>query len=295
MYPAADPLAVTLRCECHVAGDQVLRPTAPSPAQAELNRFSRTRRVIAGETILFDHGDASIVGNVVAGVIRMTKTLPDGREQIVGLIYPGEFFGRPFAATIDFAYEAATDAELCIIDRRAFEAVLSRHPQLEHELLMTTLNELASARERSLLFGCRSTLERVASYLLLMLERHEQLLGSGGAQSHKLLAASRISRRDLASYLGTTIETISRQLHLLTRRGIIRIVTASLFEVLNRDELLACSGLAPEDLKLFGGGRPTSHKDPSRPRPRIIAGYAGRGRSPHLETGSLRAPRAPAA
>lgn len=255
---------------------------ASSAAQAELNRCSRTRRVSAGETILADHEEAALVGTIITGVIRMTKTLRDGRQQIVGLIYPGEFFGRPYTATTEFAFEAATDAELCVMDRPAFEAVLSRHPELEHNLLMMTLNELAYARERSLLLGCQNTLERLASYLLVMLERRERVLGPSAAQSHRLLAASAISRRDLAAYLGTTIETISRHLHLLTRRNTIRIVTANLFEVLDRNALLACSGLAPDDLKLFGAARLPAAKAPSRPLLRIVVGAAGLGLRPRL-------------
>ncbi|MHB1110457.1 MAG: helix-turn-helix domain-containing protein, partial [Devosia sp.] len=209
----------------------------------------------AGETILAEHGEASVVGNVIAGVMRMTKTLPDGRQQIVGLVYPGEFFGRPYSETTEFAHEAATDIEICVIDRHAFESVLARHPELEHALLLTTLSELAFARERLLLLGCQNTLERVASYLLVMLERRRQLLSGAALESHKLVAVSAISRRDLAGYLGTTIETISRHVHYLSRRGVIRIINASHFEVLDRDELLALSGLAQDDLKLFGAVR----------------------------------------
>jgi CRP/FNR family transcriptional regulator, anaerobic regulatory protein len=224
-------------------------------AADEMRRFTRRRRVAAGETILAENGPSRLVGTVLAGVLRITKTLPDGRQQVIGLVYPGEFFGRPFAALTEFAFEAATDAELDVVERHAFETVLGRHPELAHELLIATLSDLAVARERAVLLGCQSTLERVATYLLVMLERREQILADLALEGHRLVAVSAIGRRDLASYLSTTIETISRHLHTLARRGIIRIIDGSHFEVLEPRVLLEVSGLSAEDLDLFRGAR----------------------------------------
>jgi CRP/FNR family transcriptional regulator, anaerobic regulatory protein len=220
-----------------------------------LRRLSHARRAAADETILAENGPASFVGTVLAGVIRITKTLPDGRQQVIGLVYPGEFFGRPFATFTEFAFEAATDVELNVIERRAFEAALRQHPELAHELLLSTLSDLAVTRERAVLLGCQSTLERLATYLLVMLERREQLLADVAHEGHRLVAASAIGRRDLASYLSTTIETISRHLHFFSRTGVIRIIDSSHFEVLDVPGLLEASGLSEEDLDLFRRAR----------------------------------------
>ena len=269
------PQSDTGRCDRCSVHERAVCVVAHLSAQIELGRLSRTRIVDAGETILTEHGEESLVGNVIAGVMRITKTLPDGRQQIIGLIYPGEFFGRLYSETTEFAYEAATDVEICVMERHAFEGVVARHPELEHELLLTALNELAFARERSLLLGCQNTLERVASYLLVMLERRQQLLGRAALETHRQVAVSAISRRDLAGYLGTTIETISRHVHFLSRRGVIRIINASQFVVLDRGELLGLSGLAEDDLKLFGAARRAVARPRDRPALTIVKGDAG--------------------
>ena len=266
------PQAETARRDRCSIRERALCIVAHLATEIELRPASRTRIVDAGETILAEHGDASVVGSVIAGVMRMTKSLPDGRQQIVGLIYPGEFFGRPYSDTTEFAYEAATDLEICVIDRRTFESVLTRHPDLEHELLLMVLDDLAFARERSLLLGCQTTLERVASYLLVMLERRQQLLSRAVLEAHNNVALSAISRRDLASYLGTTIETISRHLHYLSRQGVIRIINPSHFEVLDRGALLAISGLAEDDLRLFGGAHREIVRSGGRPVLTIVGG-----------------------
>lgn len=251
MSSSTSQYSETARCQRCAVHDRAICAVVHLAGLNELSRVSRTRIVRADETILPENGDSSIVGNLVAGVIRLTKTAPDGRQQVVGLIYPGEFFGRPYADTTEFAYEAATDVELCVIERHAFERVVTHNPALEHELLLTTLSELAFARERAMLIGCHSTLERVATYLLAMLERREQILGHLATTSHKRIAVSAVSRRDLASYLSTTIETISRHIHYLSRTGVIRILDSSHFEVLDYPALLALSGLAQDELRLF--------------------------------------------
>ncbi len=239
------------QCEHCAVRSRALCAAATVEGLRDLRRWSRVRQVTVDEVILADHAEAEFVGTVVAGALRQVKTMPDGREQVVGLIFPGEFFGRPFRETSDFSYEAAVDSEICVTERRAFEALLRRHPEVEHQLLLHTMNELAAARERSLLLGSLDTLERVATYLLVMAARREQMLSRIGQDPHFEVAASLISRKDLASYLGTTIETISRHVHHLSRSGIIRIIDSGHFEVLDHGRLLAVSGVTRDDLKLF--------------------------------------------
>ncbi|MBK8085446.1 MAG: Crp/Fnr family transcriptional regulator [Devosia sp.] len=256
-----------VQCEHCAVRSRALCASAGHEGQRELRRWSRIRRVAADETVLPEHGESGFVGTVVAGALRQVKTMPDGREQVVGLVFPGEFFGRPFRARTDFGYEAAIDSEICVTERLAFEAVLRRHPEVEHQLLLQTMNELAAARERSLLLGSLDTLERVATYLLVMSARREQMLSRIGQDPRLEVAASLISRRDLASYLGTTIETISRHVHHLSRGGVIRIIDSSHFEVLDHQRLLAISGVTHDDLRLFDVVGESAAAEPGHARP----------------------------
>jgi len=189
--------------------------------------------------------------SLVAGVLRLVKTLPDGRQQIVDLVYPGEFFGRAAGGLSDCAVEAATAAELCVIDRRAFENVMPQYPELEHRLLAIAFDELAIARARSLILGCLTTRERIASFLMIALRRRERVLAGVAETAHKRIAVLQITRRDMARYLSTSVETISRTFHLFARDGVIRLVDHEHFEILDCDALLRLSGLAAEDLAFF--------------------------------------------
>ena len=123
--------------------------------------------------------------------------------------------------------------------------------------MLRGFNDLARAHERSLLLTTQSTLERVATYLLVALDRREQLLEHMSVELHKRVSVSVLTRRDMASYLGTTIETISRHVHHLSGQGVIRIIDASHYEVLNHDRLMSISGLTNNDLALLSGRPPS--------------------------------------
>ncbi|QYO76276.1 Crp/Fnr family transcriptional regulator [Devosia salina] len=218
---------------------------------SDIAALSGRRLVAAGQTILANGGQAALVGTVLAGILKVSKTLPDGRERIVSLLYPGDFFGQLFTASMDFAVEAATDAELCVADRLRYESVIRRHPILEHAILQSTSRALAVARESALLLSCLNSLERVATYLLVTTGRRDHLLQEAKLQTSHSVAALGISRADVASYLGTTIETISRHLHYLEDKGVILILDSSHFEVLDRDRLQTIAGVSDDDLRLF--------------------------------------------
>ena len=204
-----------------------------------------------GQTILANGGEASVVGTVLRGVLKVSRTLPDGRERIVSLLYPGDFFGQLYVPSVDFSVEAATDAQICVADRLSYEGVMARHPDLAHAMLVVTTSALALARERSLLLSCQTTLERVATYLLVMVERRDRMLAEMKLRPHKTIAAFAVSRTDVASYLGTTFETISRHVHYLEAQGVIAIIDSSHFEVLDRDGLQTIAGVSADDLRLF--------------------------------------------
>lgn len=222
----------------------------------ELNRISHRRSFSAGETIVGEAEETGIVGNVVRGVLRMVRTMADGRQQIVGLLFPSDLFGRVFATHSRYAIEAATDVELCCFDRAAFEALLVANPDVEHEVLLSTLDELDAARDWMVLLGCQTVLERVAAFLIIVRQRMLKL--APGDTMPGMHISVPISRRDMATYLGTTAESISRTIRFMARKGVIRIIDAQNFEIVRWDRLVDLSGR--EDLH-FDDGADTSLHD----------------------------------
>lgn len=226
---------------CAVVNRALCRAADPC-ALAELDRISHVRRYRRGQTVLCEEAEAPIVGHVVSGVLKMTKTLKDGRSQIVGLLFASDFFGRAYARTARFSLEAAGDSELCVMDRLAFEAVLARHHAVEHALLTEVLDELDATREWMVLLGCQNAREKVASFLLKLHgnARHRARTGARqGAETDTIEVP--ISRRDMAGYLGTTVETISRHTQALARLGVLRVLDSRHVQITDPAALAAAA------------------------------------------------------
>ena len=109
---------------------------ALNPAELEaLNAIGRRRTLAAGESLLWEGGESVLVANVIEGALKLSIGTADGRVQIVGVVYPSDFIGRPFGTTSAHGVTALTDARVCVFSRRDFDAFAQNHPELEHKLL----------------------------------------------------------------------------------------------------------------------------------------------------------------
>lgn len=178
-----------------------------------------TRRVTrrAGEELLADAMPISSFANVLRGVVKLTKVLEDGRQQVVGLQFAPDLLGRPFAAESRVSAEAASDVDLCLISKPAMEALLQQSAPLEHRVMMQALRELDEARDWMVTLGRKTAAEKVASFLYLIATHIDPL--EADATCFELP----LSRADIADFLGLTIETVSRQFTRLKADGVIEI------------------------------------------------------------------------
>ncbi|WP_417318476.1 Crp/Fnr family transcriptional regulator [Erythrobacter aureus] len=182
-----------------------------------LNGIGRRRKLSAGEQLMWEGDEAVLVANVIEGVLKLSSHSADGKEQILGLVYPSDFLGRPFGKTSPYGVEALTDAHICVFERTDFDRFAREHPRLEHKLLERTLSELDRTRRWMLLLGRMNAEQKVASFLLEMAER----LGTNQASGPETTVSLPLSRQQIADVLGLTIETVSRQLTRLRGAGAI--------------------------------------------------------------------------
>lgn len=191
---------------------------------ARINAIARLKHFRPGDIIQRDHDNPGYFANVVSGVVKLTKTLSDGRQQIVGLQFPSDFLGRPFRARSPYCAEAADEVTLCTFERTQFERLVKETPGIERGLFEYALDELDAAQEWMVLLGRKSATERVASFLLMVARRLRP--ATCATQGEESISASfdlPLSRSEIADYLGLTIETVSRQVTSLKRRGVIRL------------------------------------------------------------------------
>ena len=186
-----------------------------------LNAIGRRRTLAPGESLMWEGEDSVLVANVVDGVLKLSTGTADGREQIVGVVYPSDFIGRPFGSTTGHGVTALTEARVCVFSRKDFDAFAREHPALEHKLLQRTLGELDRTRRWMLLLGRKSASEKVASFLLEMAERLSNATCEVFEDHTEKRFILPFSRQQIADVLGLTIETVSRQFTRLKGDGLI--------------------------------------------------------------------------
>ncbi len=228
---------VPLRCADCAIRERAVCSYCTGSELSQLDRIKSYRSYAAGQEIIGAGEPLEFVGSVVEGVVKLTKTLIDGRRQMVGLLFPSDFLGRAMREKSEYDAVAATEVLLCTFQRRPFEGVLTRTPSLEQRLLEMTLDELDAAREWLLLLGRKTAREKVASFLCIVARRTGQ-----SAEPGEMRFQIPLSREDMADYLGLTIETVSRQISSLKKEGVIETEGARSVRAPDFAALLEASG-----------------------------------------------------
>lgn len=205
----------------------------------DINRIGRRQTIERGQTVLWQGDESLLVGNVIDGVLKLTSSSIDGRDQTLGLMFPSDFIGRPFGQKSNHSIVALTDAKICTFSRGAFDDFARDHPDLEHRLLQCTLTELDRTRQWMVLLGRKSATERVAAFLQEMATR---LADEDAAEDEPVRFQLPFGRQEIADLLGLTIETVSRQITRLREDGVIDTPDRRSVIVLDRDALDACAG-----------------------------------------------------
>ena len=189
---------------------------ALEPEQLEqLVSYARTRRVPAGTT-LFSKGDPGTeLFAVSAGTVKISVPAPDGREAMFNLLHPGEIFGeialldgRPRTADA----MAMTDCELTVIERRDFLAFVHSEPNVALQLIALLCERLRIASEHYEEVVFLDLPTRLARILLQLADQTE-----AGAAEPKL----KITQREISQMLGSTRESVNKQLRAWSKRGVI--------------------------------------------------------------------------
>jgi CRP/FNR family transcriptional regulator, nitrogen fixation regulation protein len=191
-------------------------PTSPPSIIGRLN--TAQARIIASEfnyrkgtEIYGEKEPAAYVYQVTAGAVRSYKLLSDGRRQIGAFHLVGDVFGLENGSFHRFTAEAIVDTAVRLIRRCSLERVAEADVGIAHDLLYMTNDNLQHAEDHMLLLGRKTSLERVVAFLL---EMDRRLTAAG-------IMVLPMCRRDIADYLGLTLETVSRALSKLHEDGIL--------------------------------------------------------------------------
>jgi CRP-like cAMP-binding protein len=197
---------------------------------AALAKMAVTREYDRGESLFLFGDDADGFYLLVEGRVKLSRFGPDGREQVVHLLGPGQpcgevpvFEGGTFPATA----EALSPLTALFVSRRAFLSLAANHPQVLLSMLAILSRRLRGLVELVDDLSLKEVSARLARYLLDLSAEKE-------STSFKLDT----DKRTLASRLGTIAETLSRTFHRLQDQGLIS-VKGRCVSLLNGDGLTA--------------------------------------------------------
>lgn len=184
----------------------------------------------SGQTVVFEADQAASVYSLTSGLLRLSKLLPDGRRQIAGFLFPGDFLGITLEDEHAFTAEAVAPSTLCRFPRRQFDAFVADHPALERRLYAVAAHELAAARQQLVLLGRKTATERLASFLLMLAGRCHSKRDDGNI-------GFQMSRADIADYLGLRVETVSREISALKAAQVIQLTGRNSYRIADRERL----------------------------------------------------------
>lgn len=186
---------------------------------SRLEEIKYHRRYETGQRVVWIGDRMDFVASVISGVATLSHSMEDGRTQMVGLLLPSDFLGRPGRALARYDIEAISDLTLCCFRREPFEKLMRDNPRIGGRLLEMTYDELDAAREWMVVLGRKTAREKIASLLSIIAHRAATL--ERGEPSDGTRFDLPLTRLAMADYLGLTIETVSRQMSALKRDGVI--------------------------------------------------------------------------
>jgi CRP/FNR family transcriptional regulator len=178
------------------------------------------------------------------GTLKLYKTGPTGKEQIIRLVFPGDILGyRALIAEEDYSAtaEALEDGEACLITRDEFQKLLAQNPAFSQALLKALCQDLGIMRERLLQMAQKSVRERLAETLLLLLEAGEKYQPVQPFGDRWVIPVN-LPREDLANIAGTSTETVIRLMSEFKHDGLVDTVGKQTY-ILNRKELRRIAGM----------------------------------------------------
>ncbi|KRM52570.1 Crp Fnr family transcriptional regulator [Lentilactobacillus kefiri DSM 20587 = JCM 5818] len=181
------------------------------------------------DTIIYLAGDT--VGHfmiVEAGQVKISQVAANGKEQLLKVLQPGDFDGESALFNGNQRNVTATalvDSNVCQIDQGAFQKLLQRSPQLSVSLLATMSQQINNLQEEKTLSTTSDMAGKLARYLL-----------ETGAALDQNPFKLPLKKKDIATYLGTTPETISRTFKQLSKQGFIE-ASGSKVKIIDEDGL----------------------------------------------------------
>jgi len=214
------------------SGENSGRPLT-AEEQALLAVISTVVRFKRGERIYAEADRADAVFNIITGLVKSYRTLPDGRQHIVSFLFADDLIGLAQNGLYVNSAEAVTTATLYRIPTAPLQARLRNYPDLDFQVISKLCHELREAQRHAVLLSEQHAIAKVGLFLQ-MLETHQAARGESAGEVYL-----QMTRRDIAAYVAITPETVTRSFRDLVHRGAIAFRDRRHVQIINRARLEA--------------------------------------------------------
>jgi|TARA_B100000929_G_C15489093_1_gene413786 CRP/FNR family transcriptional regulator len=182
--------------------------------------ISTEKKYRNNQNIFLQQDKSSNLYNITEGNVKIYQLLNDGRIQIIGFLYPGDFFGSYKNGKYNYSADAIGEVRACVFAQEKLDKYIEKNIPLAKELLHLTSHELTLAQDRMSVLGKFGATERLGKFIFNVSEQRKRI----GWKNNPISLP--MTRQDIADYLGLTIETVSREFSKLKTSNIIKILSA---------------------------------------------------------------------
>lgn len=179
---------------------------------AEIQKIVKKKTYVKGEMIFLAGEENNNLYVVHQGLVKITKYSNDGKEQVLRILRPGDFLGEHnlFSnKSLDINAQAVHNSKLCVIEGSKLKELILKYPEIAFKILEDISYRLAKAEELLKNIAIESAEKRVIDLLISLCDENN-------------VVTLDMKKKDIASMLGMSAETLSRTLSNLEKNNIIR-------------------------------------------------------------------------
>ena len=197
----------------------------------EIHTLTHSTSFKKGENLYQPGSQSDTLYIVSSGRVRIYRLSESGKEQLLRILNPGDFTGELalFSDTVHEAYATAMiDTDICMVKRQDLQGLMMKYPSIAMKILSEFSHRLEESEKQTTRFATEKVETRLAHFLVESMDPQRK--------SQDVVLP--MSKKDLASYLGTTPETISRKLLEFEEAGLIKQKTNKRIQIIDEDGLL---------------------------------------------------------
>ncbi len=198
---------------CDVRGSSICADLGPREF-THVEKTMARRKISRNKTLMVEGEPNDALYIVVDGSFRLLKVLEDGRRQVTGFLFKGDFVGVRSTDESAYTAEALEDSSVCIFPHRYLDEIAIDAPGVKDRLIARGQTEYHKAQDHIVLLGKKTAEERVLSFLQLI----SKTIGADDGPDRRHVPLP-MPRQDIADYLGLRLETLSRTLASLKQDG----------------------------------------------------------------------------